>query len=184
MAEETTRRARPWGGWIGIGLLTLGLAACGTPQPPSGPAAAGPPAVDDGRVQNTPATPDTGQAAADSGRVPAVAAKDRLPDPATPEVAMAVSANALPGPERLMGLTGVEIKTLLGSPGFVRRDSPAEIWQYGTDACVLDLFLYAQEKDGPHRVSHFEFRGRTVAGITPADCYRQLLAARSRTPAG
>ena len=168
--------ARVRWGWIGVGLLALGLAACGTPQSPAGSSPA-PPAVDDGLADN--AAPDVDEA-------PREAASDDggLPNPATAEVALAVPDGALPGPERLMGLTGDELKALLGSPGFVRRDRPAEIWQYGTDTFVLDLFLYAGDKGGPHRVSHFEFRGRTVAGVAPADCYHQLLATRPRAPAG
>lgn len=31
---------------------------------------------------------------------------------------------------------------MLGLPKFVRRDAPAEIWQYRSDACVLDVFIY------------------------------------------
>jgi len=178
MAGKEMARRR-WG-WIGVGLLALGLAACGTPQPPAGSSAAtppAPPAVDDGLADNAPADRDEApqDAAVDNGL---------LPNPAAVEVALAVPDGALPGPERLMGLTGDDLKALLGAPRFVRRDRPAEIWQYGTDTCVLDLFLYAGDKGGPHRVSHFEFRGRTVAGVAPADCYRQLLATRPRAPAG
>jgi hypothetical protein len=43
---------------------------------------------------------------------------------------------------RLKGLTPVQLKTILGTPGFRRRDEPAEIWQYRGQGCILDVFLY------------------------------------------
>lgn len=166
---------RQIGGWMAAGLLVLILTACGTPQPADGFATPGPgaqAAVDGGLDEAGPATPRP-ETTADPASAP------RLPEPAAPEASLAaLPPTALPEPDRLMGLSGDEIEALLGTPGFVRRDPPAEIWQYGTDACVLDLFLYAAEKGGPHRVSHFEFRGRSVTGVAPAECYRQLLADR------
>lgn len=172
---------RQIGGWMAAGLLVLTLTACGTPQPADGSAAPGPAAqvtVDDGLAEAGPATPPP-----ETTDDPTSATL--LPAPAAPEAALAaLPSAALPGPGRLMGLSGDEIKALLGTPGFVRRDPPAEIWQYGTNACVLDLFLYAAEKGGPHRVSHFEFRGRSVTGVAPAECYRQLLADRPHDTAG
>lgn len=182
MAAIGTIGKRTWGGWVGIGLLALGLTACGTPQPPAGSPA--------GLARETPAPPaDAGKDAVKSAdKAPAATGPAegiaKLPQPKRPKVALAVPPEALPGPDQLMGLSGDQLKSLLGLPSFVRRDPPAEIWQYGTATCVLDLFLYAEGKDGPHRVSHFEFRGRSVEGVAPADCYRQLLAARARSPAG
>jgi hypothetical protein len=56
----------------------------------------------------------------------------------------------------LVGLDGRDIETLLGPPKFVRRDGPAQIWQYGVKTCTLNLFLF---RDGQAlRVRHFEFR--------------------------
>ena len=174
MAAMPAKAPRIHRDWLALGLLACGLAACGTPQPAVDSAAPGQPvaAVDPATARDAAEPAPTG---GDGGRLPA---------PATPEVALAVPSAGLAGPERLMRLSGDELKALLGSPGFVRRDPPAEIWQYGTASCVLDVFLYAEAKGGPHRVSHFEFRGRSVEGVAPADCYRQLLAARARVPSG
>ena len=36
----------------------------------------------------------------------------------------------------------------LGAPEFVRRDGPAQIWQYRAENCVLDLFLYGNFRSG------------------------------------
>ena len=45
-------------------------------------------------------------------------------------------------PQRLLDLGRHELASILGKPAFIRRDMSAEVWQYRTDACVLDLFLY------------------------------------------
>lgn len=68
---------------------------------------------------------------------------------------------ALPGglsePSRLKGLNTLQVKSVLGRPGFTRRDAPAEIWQYRGRACTLDLFLY--DDDGHQVVTHYAMRG-------------------------
>lgn len=43
---------------------------------------------------------------------------------------------------RLKGLNPVQVKAILGVPGFTRRDNPAEIWQYRAQGCTLDVFFY------------------------------------------
>jgi hypothetical protein len=90
-----------------------------------------------------------------------VALRQAPPDPAKPgsktvEVPM------------LLGLASREIEELFGMPRFVRRDGPAQIWQYGTDACTVSLFFY---RDGPQlKVRHVEFRNRSADMATPGGC--------------
>jgi hypothetical protein len=160
------RQPAGWRGWAraGVTVLALALAACGTPRHAPEPAA----------------KPATEQAEAPP-RQSVLPEAERLAAASPADVA---AAPALPGPERLAGLTAPDLSALLGPPGFVRRDPPAEVWQYGTETCVLDLFLYADGADQPPKVSYFEFRGRTVTGIAPGQCYQDLLAARPRRPAG
>lgn len=78
-------------------------------------------------------------------------------------------AAAMPKPPQMIGLDKTGVLSLLGAPHLIRRDGPAEVWQYAADACVLDLFLYAES--GDYRVDYFELRpppGETL----PADaCY-------------
>ena len=52
-------------------------------------------------------------------------------------------------PEELMGLNRGQITVMLGAPNLVRRDAPAEVWQYLGGECVLDLFLYRRIPDPP-----------------------------------
>lgn len=65
----------------------------------------------------------------------------------------------------LIGLATGEVEGLLGHPRFVRRDGPAQLWQYGTKACTLNLFFYPEAS--VLKVRHFELRDRN-ATLAPA----------------
>ncbi|MCP5367286.1 MAG: hypothetical protein H6906_07225 [Hyphomicrobiales bacterium] len=93
----------------------------------------------------------------------------------------------LPPADSLLGRDGDAVARLLGDPSFRREDRPAEVWQFRGEACVLDLFLYPPAGGGPHRVAHYEARGR---GTDPAarpsaeDCFHALLRARAARAKG
>ncbi|MCW9002848.1 MAG: hypothetical protein OQJ87_09020, partial [Rhodospirillales bacterium] len=77
----------------------------------------------------------------------------------------------LPGVRMMLGLTAAEVTTLLGPPKFLRRDAPAEIWQYGAEACVLDLFLYQDPATkGVYRVRYAAVRGDSVVRAHEQAC--------------
>ncbi|MBM3598638.1 MAG: hypothetical protein FJX35_10525 [Alphaproteobacteria bacterium] len=80
-------------------------------------------------------------------------------------------------PKTLVGLTGKQVAELLGRPGFVRRDAPAEVWQYRGADCVLDIFLYAEPlgADGGTKVHHVELRARQMAQPSPPSCFDGML---------
>ena len=80
-------------------------------------------------------------------------------------------------PTAVMGLDRSEVEQLLGRPGLVRRESPAEIWQYQTVNCVLDVFLYDQD-DGS-RVTYVEARSADAAEPVAADdCLQSVMTQR------
>jgi len=79
---------------------------------------------------------------------------------------------------QLAGLSGTELRRLLGAPDFRRHEAPAEIWQYRSADCVLSLFLY--RKGGQYRVAYGEILDRDAARISPASCYDGLLARHPR----
>lgn len=83
---------------------------------------------------------------------------------------MAFLPGGLDDPSRLKGLTPTQIKSVLGRPGFTRRDAPAEIWQYRGHACTLDLFLY--EDGGRQVVTHYAMRG--VQPLDERGCFDEL----------
>ena len=76
-------------------------------------------------------------------------------------------------PRRLLRMSPQDLSVLLGKPQFVRREAEARVWQYRSEACVLDVFLYHVE--ATHEVTHFEFRpATTLSGPTPG-CFESLL---------
>jgi hypothetical protein len=85
-------------------------------------------------------------------------------------------------PSRLRGLAAADVRAVLGNPSYLRREAPAEIWQYYGSGCVLDLFFY---DDGTaQRVLHAELRSRTLGQSDTATCLRQLLIGQRGAPSG
>ena len=96
-----------------------------------------------------------------------------VPPPPPAEQQLAAAA-----PDRLVGLTGATVRRAMGEPEMRRRDPPAEVWQYRTARCVLDLYFYGDpDADG---VAHFEARPRdTRQTSAPAEaCLGELLGRR------
>ncbi|MGO8916645.1 MAG: hypothetical protein ACLQJR_12130 [Stellaceae bacterium] len=86
--------------------------------------------------------------------------------PAAPEPAMAAAAQPLMRP--LTGLSAKEVVALLGEPDFRRAEPPAELWQYRSADCVLDLFLYG-DAAGVH-VIYSETRDRSLVQAGAGHC--------------
>lgn len=83
-------------------------------------------------------------------------------------------------PEEFIGYGPQRLLPIMGAPDFVRRDGPAQIWQYRAENCVLDLFLYGKNDDS--QVRHVELRER-VPGVEPVEqCFSRLRAARQGKP--
>jgi hypothetical protein len=72
-----------------------------------------------------------------------------------------------------IGLGDDDLSRTLGQPKLVRKDAPAEIWQYSGADCVVDFYLYADAKG--LAVAYMEARDQ-AAESTPADrCVKSLL---------
>jgi hypothetical protein len=82
------------------------------------------------------------------------------PEPASGDKVAAVPKTGMGAPPKVLGLKPHDVQELLGMPKLVRRDDPAEVWQYRSSACVLDVFLYPEET-GAQQVRYLE--ARTVA---------------------
>lgn len=80
---------------------------------------------------------------------------------------------APPAPEELLGLWQTDIAGRLGPPALVRRDGPARVWQYASEACVLDLFLYAER--GDFRVAYVKTRARRAGEAPGPWCYADII---------
>lgn len=76
----------------------------------------------------------------------------------------------------ILGLDSGAVRKLLGEPGLIRRETPAEVWQYRTTDCVLDVVLY-DHATGP-RVAYAEAR-TSAAEPAPTDaCLSDVLTAK------
>ncbi len=165
-------------------VLVASMAACApaVDPPPSGTApspsmAAPPPPQPQPAAQAETTAETTAETAAQTAAVtpPPAEAAPGTKAPDTPAWAPPV-----PGPKHLLGLDGDRVSQLLGPPDFRREDNPAEIWQYRSAACVLDLFLYGQGGGG-WRVTHVEMRDLGKPAVSEADCLRALFKDRPRS---
>ena len=77
-------------------------------------------------------------------------------------------------PAILMGRSPQEVAARLGEPELKRREPPAEIWQYRTRDCVLDVYLFAES--GALRVVHTEARRRSDGQAAAGGCQGALAA--------
>lgn len=83
-------------------------------------------------------------------------------------------------PEQLIKMTRDDLNGLLGQPDLVRRESPAEIWQYRGKDCVLDVFLYNEDNkpDSPFKVVYSEARDLDAQNSDQRRCLNELLRAQ------
>ena len=162
-------------------LAGLGLTACAQQS--------GTPAAAPGKV----AAPAPAKPAAAALAVPRSVPQSvprsvpRSVPPATPRsvpLAVPLAPKVYPPPSHLAGLYGEQVIGLLGPPGFKRKDDPAQIWQYRTKVCALDLFLYRTEDGSPYRVRHFEARSRGKETVSARDCFVGLLKAHEQNRQG
>jgi hypothetical protein len=108
---------------------------------------------------------------------PTIAPKS-IPLATTPAVAhgetMLPTATRLSGdPKELVGLDHTALRRVLGKPAQMRKELTAQVWQYVTGDCVVDLYLYDQ--DGGMRVTYVEARSRTAEPTPTSRCLKSLL---------
>ncbi len=87
---------------------------------------------------------------------PAVAAPQAAATPTSPKLA------------RFHDMKAAEVEALVGDPDFRRVEPPAELWQYRTAECVVDLFFYGDTND--RRVVHADSRSRDPASGSDGRC--------------
>lgn len=133
----------------------------------------------------TAGTPAPQTAAQTTASTSTAAARPAAAGPVAPEPAPQVSRRTPEppindDPNQLLGLDRGGVAALLGDPALVRREAPAEIWQYVTGECVFDVVLYAA---GPrYTVSYLEARDGTAAVQEARPCLNQILRARQNAP--
>jgi hypothetical protein len=165
-ATDYIRKINKIAGVTLAGALAVALAGCAARMPATAAASSAAPV----RTATAPTSP--GSAASSTERRAAPSASLAAPaDPADDE--------------DVMGLSPDELQSLLGQPQMVRDETGAEVWQYRTQACVLDLYLYPQEAQGGAaslRVAYLEARDRSAANFAAARCVTALMAERRELP--
>lgn len=78
----------------------------------------------------------------------------------------------------LVGLGPSQVTGMLGPADFRRDDGPAQILQYRSSACVLDLFLYRDTGSGELRVTYIEAHDRALAQMAPQACLGSVVRGR------
>jgi hypothetical protein len=185
VTRQAAGRSARSGVALALGLLgALSLGACGSNANRPIPVAS---ATD----LAAPATAPTTQAAAPErgatpGETETVTATAALPgDTAEAEDAeqateVTYETAAPADPDEVMGLRRDEVQQLLGKPGLVRREAPAEVWQYESRGCVLDVFLYEASAD--LEVVYIEARNGAAVTAATATCLGAVMDDRRQTP--
>lgn len=127
-------------------------------------AAAPPPAVDSEAPPQAAAPPP---AKAAPSAVPVAEATTQ----AAPAQSAALPRTAVPAlrtTSELVGLDSTMVEQRLGSPVLRRRDAPAELWQYRSPLCVMDVFLYSDGRS--FKVMHVELHSRSVEQVQAPTC--------------
>ncbi|EKV30396.1 hypothetical protein C882_4355 [Caenispirillum salinarum AK4] len=139
--------------------LALTLAACGSRHEVR--------VLGDGDALGT-ASPHAGTGSED------VAALPPRPLPTAEEIA------AAPDPLTLKGEAADAVRAALGPASLLRREPPAQVWQYRGRTCVLDVVLYPDEAEGaPLTVAHVELRPVVAANaVAPKACAADVLQNR------
>jgi hypothetical protein len=76
-------------------------------------------------------------------------------------------------PKELVGLDHAVVRRALGDPLHIRNETPAQVWQYATGDCIVDLYLYDQ--DGAWTVAYVEARSHTAESAPTSRCLKSLL---------
>ncbi|WP_025897585.1 hypothetical protein [Sneathiella glossodoripedis] len=76
----------------------------------------------------------------------------------------------------LNGKTPEEIQAVFGKPVLLRKEEPAQIWQYLTTECALHIVFYATGDEEPV-VTHVAMNDRVSANKVkqPKDCFKSQL---------
>lgn len=166
---------------LGVCLMAaLALTACGSrrgqPIPVASAADLAAPAASSGTTTAGTAAAEAAPATTETASLPGdlPADESELPPAETYETASPAD------PDAVMGLGRTEVEALLGEPGLVRREAPAEVWQYQSRGCVLDVFLYQASAD--FQVVYLEARDGQAVTATTATCLGAVMDERRRTP--
>lgn len=146
------------------------LQACGAPQPTRDEGLANPPSAAGGEVR--PFVP----AAATLAAVPRATAASLPPRSPPPQFSEGRSPRSA---RDLAGLTDGELLAVMGEPDLKRDEGGTQAWLYRSPACLLDVFLDADDPGVQPRVVFATARPTGAARIAEEACLRGLSRARA-----
>lgn len=83
----------------------------------------------------------------------------------------------VPKEEELKSRPPAAISSLLGEPTYIRREQPAEVWQFVTGRCVLDITFYPDRTAPENRLSSWiESRDMSGRRMAVPDCLKSFAA--------
>lgn len=86
------------------------------------------------------------------------------------------SAYNYPKPEELLGMGSLSVNNLLGIPSLLRREEPAQVWQYITENCVLNIYLYKGSiSPQSFEVTYYEFHQTESAQNSDEFCFSEIV---------
>ncbi len=115
--------------------------------------------------------------------------EDQSDDQSETDIASLPPIEVNDDPDQFLNRDGLAVNNSLGAPGFIRRDGPAEVWQYtgrrdGAD-CILDIYLYSDASAaGDFRVTYVELRGTSTTQAQRRACFADMLRRHIRANAG
>lgn len=78
-------------------------------------------------------------------------------------------------PDSLIGSRRSDLLARLGTPTLLRREPPAEFWQFAGDGCVLHVYLYETDSSERYEVTHVELLPRGGLDAVPSGCFSRML---------
>lgn len=106
---------------------------------------------------------------ADAAMSPKTAGRVAMAPPRTPAVPDT-------DPAQLRGMQAAMLRDLLGAPGLIRHEPPAEVWLYTAGSCIFHVFLYDDAGTGVYRVTDYDMvaTGRRILPVR--DCFASVLS--------
>jgi hypothetical protein len=89
------------------------------------------------------------------------------------DAAIGTAAHLTGDPKELVGLDNMAVRRALGDPVWIRKEQPAQVWQYATADCIVDLYLY--DENGALKVTFVEARSHKAEAEPTARCLKSLL---------
>jgi hypothetical protein len=152
-------------------LAALLLSACQAPQHSVQAQTAANPIAP---AQPQSSQPDPAQSQSADAPLPKQTPLATTPAVAHGDAIMPAAIRLTGDPKELLGLDHAALRRVLGRPAQVRHEVSAQVWQYVTGDCVVDLYLY-NDDSGALKVTYVEARSRSAEQTPTSRCLKSLL---------